>query len=143
MSCALAIAPQQTTANLFQLCDLYGKIKITYYPSAPGPIIQSHSAGASLNYQGPEGSWTFHGSEIAREETSLGELISVVLRPQGEAAPLTFWFFLPPVALVDSDSQSFTTYAVKNGSQVQRPSKQISYQVERLFGDAKAAMLPL
>jgi hypothetical protein len=143
MTCALAIAPQQKTANLFELCDLYGKTKITYYPSAPGPLIPGHSSGASLKYQGPEGNWTFDDSEITHEDTSLGQLISVVLRRKGGTAPVTFWLFLPPVVLAGSDSQSFATYGVKNGSHVQRPSKQISYEVERLFGDVKAVTLPV
>jgi hypothetical protein len=143
MSCALAIAPQETTANLFQLCDLYGKIKVAYCPSASGPIIEGHAAGASLKYQGPEGNWTFHGSEISHEETSLGQLISVVLRPEGGSAPVTFAVFLPPVVLAGSDSESFTTFGVKDGSHVQRPNKQISYEVERFFGEAKALVLPL
>jgi hypothetical protein len=141
MSCALAVAPTETTANFFQLCDLYGKVKITYSPAAIGPIVQGHSSGASLKYQGPEGDWTFHGAEITHEDTSLGQLISVVLR--SEAGPLKFWLFLPPVVLADTDCQSFTTYGVKNGSHVQRPSKQISYEVERFFGEAKAVLLPL
>jgi hypothetical protein len=134
MSCAFAIAPQETTATLFQFCDLYGKTKIGYYQS---------SDGASLQYQGPEGHWTFHGSEITQEETSLGLLLSVVLRPGVGSAPVTFWLFLPPVILGDSGSQSFVTYGMKNGSQVQRPRKQISYEGERFFGEAKAVMLPL
>ena len=138
MCTALAIAPQQKTANLFQLCDLYGRTKITYYPSVPGPIIEGHSSGSSLQYQGPEGNWTFHGSEITHEHTSLGHLLSVVLRTESGTAPITFWLFLPPVVLDDTDSQTFTTYGVKNGSHVQRPSQQISYEMERFFGDAKA-----
>ncbi len=143
MSSALAIAPQAKTANLFQLCNLSGKIKVTYYPSAPGPILQGHTSGASLKYEGPEGNWTFRGSEITHEDTSLGRLVSVVLKPQTDTAPLTFWLFLPPVVEVDGDFQSFTTYGVKNASNVQRPGKQIGYEVERFFGDAKAVMVAL
>jgi hypothetical protein len=138
MSSAVAIAPEQKSANFFQLCNLSGKTKITYYPSAAGPIAQGHAAGASLTYEGPEGNWTFDGSEITHEETSLGHLISVVLKPQDGAGPITFWLFLPPVVLTDKAFQNFTTYGVRNGSSVQRPSKQISYEVERFFGDAKA-----
>jgi hypothetical protein len=143
MSSAVALAPQEKTANFFQLCNLSGKTKITYYPFAPGPIIQGYAAGASLKYEGPEGNWTFDDSEITHEDTSLGHLISVVLRPQEGPGPITFWLFLPPVILVEKDFQNFTTYGVRNGSSVQRPSKQISYEVERFFGEAKAVMLAL
>jgi hypothetical protein len=139
---AAAIAPQEKTANFFQLCNLSGKTKVTYYPFAPDAIVEAGASSASLKYEGPEGHWTFDDSEISHEDTSLGHLISVVLRPNA-GSPLTFWLFLPPVVLGDRDFQSFTTYGVKNGGSVQRSSKQIDYEVERFFGDAKVVTTAL
>ena len=138
-----ALAPQQTTANLFELCNLSGKTKITYYPSAPGPIFQGHTAGASLKYEGPEGNWTFAASQITLEETSLGHLVSVLIKPETGGSSFRFWLFLPPVVLVAGDFQGFTTYCVRNSGIVQRAGAQTNYEVERFFGDAKAVMLPL
>jgi hypothetical protein len=141
MSSTAAVAPRQETAHLFELCNLSGKTKITYCP--PSPIARGGSAGASLRYHGPEGHWTFDASQITHENTSLGQLISVVLKPQAAADALTFWLFLPPVVLAANDFESFTTYGVKNGSNVQRRGKGVNYEVERFFGDVKAVMLPV
>jgi hypothetical protein len=141
MSSIAAVARQQKTANFYQLCNLSGKTKITYYPFAD-TIGDDNFSAASLKYEGPEGTWTFHASEITHEETSLGQLISVELRANA-VGPSKFWFFLPPVVLGDRDFQSFTTYGVKNGGSVQRPNNQIDYEVERFFGDAKAIPLGL
>jgi hypothetical protein len=128
------VALQQKTANLFELCNLSGKTKVTYSLSARGPLSRGHAPCPSLKYDGPEGSWTFHGSQITHENSSLGQLISVALKPANSAVATAFWLFLPPVMLVANDFQSFTTFCVKaqNG---------INHEVE-LFGDAKSALVP-
>ena len=134
MSSATAVATEQKTANLFALRSFSGKTQITYYPSAPAPM----NIGASLKYDGPEGKWHFDAAQITYEDTSLGRLISVVLRPSAGASASTFWIILPPIVVVDDDFQSFTTHGVKNGGSIQRPGKQIGYDVECFFGEAKA-----
>ena len=132
---AAAVAQQQKTANLFELCNLSGKTKVTYSMSTGGPLSLGHASGPSLKYDGPEGSWTFHGSQISHEDTSLGQLISVALKPANSAVTTAFWLFLPPVMLVANDFQSFATFCVKaqNG---------MNHEVERFFGDAKSVMAP-
>lgn len=127
-------AQQQKTANLFELCNLSGKTKVTYSLSTAVPLSLGHTSGPSLKYDGPEGRWTFDGSQITHENTSLGRLISVALKPANSAVS-TFWLFLPPVILVANDFQSFTTFCVKaqNG---------MNHEVERFFGDAKSVIAP-
>jgi hypothetical protein len=136
LSSAVTVALQQKTANVFELCNLSGKTKVTYSLSTEGPLILGHASGPSLKYDGPEGSWTFDSTQINHEHTSLGELISVALKPANSALTTAFWLFLPPVMLVAGDFQSFTTFGVKaqNG---------INHEVERFFGDAKAVIEPL
>ena len=130
-----AVAQQQKTANFFELCNLSGKTKITYSLLTGGPLILGHASGPSLKYEGPEGSWTFNASEITHENTSLGQLISVELKPLNSAITTAFWLFLPPVMLIANDFQSFTTFCVKakNG---------MNHEVEHFFGDAKSVLLP-
>ena len=129
-------AQQQKTANRFQLCNLSGKTKVTYSSSPEDPLSLGHTSGPSLKYEGPEGSWTFNASEITHENTSLGQLISVELKPLNSAITTAFWLFLPPVIVVANDCQSFTTFCVKakNG---------MNHEVERFFGDAIASPLTL
>jgi hypothetical protein len=142
MCSATALAPKrrEKRANVFELYSHSGETKITYYPSAPGPKTPGRSPGASLKYDGPEGAWTFGGSQITRENTSLGQFISVVLKPKSEAVSLTFWLFLPTVTLLDKDFQSFKTYGVKAPTDNGVPMSGITFEIERLFGDAKAVM---
>lgn len=130
-----SVAQQQKTANLFELCNLSGKTKVTYSLSTGGPLSLGRGSGPSLKYYGPEGSWTFSASQITLENTSLGQLISVALEPANSTVTTTFWLFLPPVMLVDYDFQSFTTFCVKaqNG---------MNHEVERFFGDAKSVIVP-
>jgi len=143
LSSAAAIAPQVKSANLFELRNISGKTKITCYLSAPGPIVQGRTVGSLFRYDGPEGTWTFDASQITHEDTSLGRLISVALKPRAGGGVFTFWLFLPPVVLADNDFETFTTYGMKNRRNVQRPGTQVNYEAERFLGDAKAVMLPL
>ncbi len=55
--------------------------EVTFFPTTPGPIEagQDHSGG-ELRYQGPEGDFTFYGSQIGRLDSPLGTLLTVSLR---------------------------------------------------------------
>ena len=127
-------AQQQKTTNRFELCNLSGKTKVTYSLLTGDPLGLGHASGPSLIYKGPEGSWTFDSSQITHENTSLGQLVSVALKPANSVVTTVFWLFLPPVLLVASNCQSFTTFCVKakNG---------VNHEVERFFGDATASPL--
>jgi len=150
MSTAATPAPRQlATGNKFEFASHSGNTKVTYFPFAPGPIIAGHTVGASLAYTGPEGDHNFSSPQITQQETPLGTLISVVLRPEGSTGipgSIAFSLFLPPVDMGDSKSQTFTTYAVKTvrkDSVVLLPGPQLTYEVERLHGDAEIVALPL
>ena len=138
-------APQPRSANLFEFTTHSGKTKITYYPFAPGPIIQGHTPGPSFQYDGPEGNLTFRDAQITQENTPLGQLLSVVLKPQADTGSLTFSLFLPPVAMGSDTSQSFTTYGIKarHVGFVLKPGAQLTYETECLKGAAKTVEMPL
>jgi hypothetical protein len=145
MSSSPAPAAPHASANLFEFATHSGKTKITYYPFAPGPIVQGRAVGPLFQYNGPEGDLAFRGSQVEQEDTPLGKLLSVVLKPQADAGSLTFSLFLPPVVLGASKSQNFTTYGVKthHAGNIEKPGAQLTYETECLDGDAKAVMLPL
>ncbi len=71
---------QDITANMFTLTDDSGSVQITYYPHAPGPLIQGQSSGGSrLDYQGSEGTFIFpHAST------------TVVIKHDSSSAPLHY-----------------------------------------------------
>jgi hypothetical protein len=145
MASPTPVAPQPRSANLFEFATHSGKTKITYYPFAPGPLVLGRTPGPSLQYDGPEGSLSFRDAQITQETTPLGQLLSVVLKPEADSGSLTFSLFLPPVAMGGNNSQRFTTYGVKtrHAGLAEKPGAQMTYETECLNGDAEVVMTPL
>ncbi len=131
------------SANAFTLASQSGKTTITYYPDAPGPLVQGLTPGALLEYIGPEGNLSFRSAQISRQDTPSGQLLSIVLKPQFDAGSVALSLFLPPVNVGESGSQKFTTYAVKTHHTgfSMNAGAQISYEVEHMQGEAKAELL--
>jgi hypothetical protein len=103
--------------------------------------------GSLFIYDGPEGELSFRGSAITKEETAVGAMLSVVLKPNGPAGSgsITFSLFLPPVAIGNNKSETFTTYAVKATNvkpSLLLPGARLHYEVERLKGDAQEVIRP-
>jgi hypothetical protein len=144
MSSPAPAALQVKSANAFLFTSHSGKTKITYYPDAPGPLIRGLTPGALFEYAGPEGNFSFRSTQITRQDTPAGQLLSVVLKPQFDAGSLTYSVFLPKVNLgAGIDEQSFTTYGVKahHAGTFVGAGAQITYETERLSGDAKALLM--
>jgi hypothetical protein len=145
MSTTAPAATPTATANEYQLHDHSGNVEVTYYPFAPGPIIQNRVEGALLNYTGPAGTLSFRGSDVQSQDTPLGQMLTVVLKPQNDAGEELFTIFLPNIALGTLKSEKFNTFAVtttKPGGIVPA-SAQIHYEVERMHGTAKNVPLAL
>jgi hypothetical protein len=141
------IDAQLNTGNKFDFSTHSGNINITYYPTAPGPIVVGELQGSLFIYDGPEGELSFRGSEVSKQETPVGSMLSVVLKPNGPAGSgsITFALFLPSVAIGSDKSQTFTTYAVKATDvtpSLLLPGSRLQYEVERLKGDAQDVTLP-
>jgi hypothetical protein len=137
-------APQLKSANTFTLVSQSSGTTITYYPDAPGPLVQGLTQGALFEYRGPEGQLSFRSAQISRQETPSGQLLSVVLKPQVDAGSLALSVFLPPVSVGPSGSESFTTYGVKthHAGLVANAGAQITYEMECFEVDAKAQLMP-
>ncbi len=115
--------------------------RVVFFPETPGPLGESKSpAGAQLEYNGTEGQLTFHGNEISQEETVLGIVISVVLRPIADAGGLDFALALPPVNLGGRGHQEFETVGFKihrSGRMVKPAGPELTYEVLNLKGIAE------
>jgi len=138
-------APQPKSGNLFEFATHSGKTKISYYPFAPGPLIQGRTPGPSFQYDGPEGTLNFRAEQITQSNTPAGQLLSVVLKAQDDTGSLTFSLLLPPVTMGTDDSQSFSTYGIKarHAGSIQKPGAQVTYEIECFTGEAKSVALPL
>ena len=144
MASPTAAATQLRVANAFTFVSHSGKTKITYYPDAPGPLIEGLTPGALFEYVGAEGRLTFRSAQISRQDTPSGQLLSVVLKPQFDAGSLAFSLFLPPVNIAESGSEAFETYGVKtqHAGFAVRAGAQMTYEMEPFEGVAKAQWMP-
>ncbi|GAC1631083.1 MAG: hypothetical protein NVS4B11_31170 [Ktedonobacteraceae bacterium] len=143
---------QDRTANFFTFSDDSGSIQMTYYPHAPGPIIQGQSSGGPrLEYEGPEGNFVYPSSEPGREhinvqeQSVLGPQINVVLVPTVDATAVTLTLLLPPINLAGQDEQDFYTVAIKTTSygMLPREGARLTYEAINLQGTAQHILLPL
>jgi len=146
------IMTQDSTANLFTFSSDSGDIQITYYPHAPGPLIQGqNSGGPRLDYDGPEGRFVYPSGEPGREhinvqeQSVLGPQINVVLVPTVDATAVTLTLLLPPVNLAGQDEQDFDTIAIKTTSYgiLPRVGARLTYEAINLQGTAQHVILPL
>lgn len=139
-----AAAPRLRRANVFDFVSQSGKTKVTYFSNAPGTPPNGPAPSAYLEYAGPEGMLSFRCSQISRQETPSGQLLSIVLKPQFDAGSLTFSLFVPPVSVAASGLRKFTTCGVKarHVGLVRNSGAQIEYEMESFAGEAKVQAPP-
>jgi hypothetical protein len=127
--------------NRFTLSDCDGRTHIVFFPQALTPLGASESpADAQLQYDGPEGQLIFHGEDITQEQTILGSLISVILRPDTDAGGIDFVLVLPPVNLGGVARQDFVSLGIKarsRGRVINPAGAELSYDVLKLEGVAE------
>lgn len=133
-----------TQAKRFTLSDRDSKTKINFFPQSPGPVRPGKDS--QLNYQGPEGGFTFRGEEITQQQSRIGLLITVTLQSDAaDAGEIALTLVLPPVNLAGKKAQELETIAIKTrsfGFVVDRSGAQLKYEVLSLKGFAQAVILP-
>jgi len=141
---------QDLTANFYTFSNHDGTIKLSYYPHAPGPIIQGQSAGPRLEYQGPEGNFVYPQAGPGRENVTmqndsvLGPSINVVLIPTVDAKAVKLTLLLPPINMAGHEKIDFHTIAIKTTSYGLLPRKgaRLTYEVIHLQGKAEHKIMP-
>jgi len=127
--------------NRYTFGDDEGARRIVFFPEMLGRLNEGESlAGSQFEYHGPEGQFIFHGDEISQEQTVLGTLISVVLRPNADAGGVDFALALPPVKLEGKAHQEFDTVGIKirsKGRRMQPAGAELTYEVVKLKGVAE------
>lgn len=144
MSTTAQAAPQVRSPNEFELHGQTGKIKVTYHPCGLGPPIAG-KCGPELDYFGSEGKLSFRGSNVGIQNMPLGQMISVVLKPQDDKGSVSFTMLLPPVVMGEGKSENFNTFCVK-AKKLGCPPKhgaQITYETERMQGKASCVIVLL
>ena len=130
-------------ANRFTFRDEKGTTQVVFFPEAPGPLPKG--AHSRLDYNGPEGSFTFTRDQVASQDSPLGLLITVALERSIDAGALTFTLVLPPVNMAGKKKQTFDTVAVKTKSFgiLPREGARLLDTAMGLEGVAESVILPL
>lgn len=126
--------------NRYTLSDCDKTTQIVFLPRAFGPLGTPESTDAQLEYHGPEGELVFRGGDIAQEQTVLGTLISVTLRPNADAGGVDFALVLPPIQLSGEAQQDFETIGIRIRSRgrVREPAgAELTYETLNLKGAAE------
>ena len=127
--------------NRFTLSDRDKTTRIVFFPKALTPLGASETpSDAQLEYHGVEGELVFRGDEISQEQTTLGLLISVILRPNADAGGVDFALVLPPVNLGGEARQEFDTIGIKilsRGRVINPAGAELTYEVLNLKGVAE------
>jgi hypothetical protein len=102
--------------NRFRFKDTEGTTRITFFPQAPGPMQPNDPPFASqLDYQGPEGKFTFRGNEIDKRASRLGREVTVTLQSNAaDAGLIEFTLVFPPLDFGDEKELLFQTIAIKS-----------------------------
>lgn len=127
--------------NRFTLSDCDNTTRIVFFPKALTPLGASEtSSDAQLEYHGAEGQLIFRGDDITQEQTVLGLLISVILKPNADAGGVDFALVLPPVILEGEARQEFDTIGIKvrsRGRVINPAGAELTYEVLNLKGVAE------
>ncbi|MEJ6486804.1 hypothetical protein N0Y54_37050 [Nostoc punctiforme UO1] len=143
----VAQANRFNQANQYTFTDPIRTTQIVFFPQAPGPVRVDDPPGASqLTYQGPEGEFTFRGKAIRKQNSPLGLLITVTLKPNADQGQLQLTLVLPTVNLQNGQKQEFDTVAIKTrglGFVVNRAGAELTYLTLPFKGAAESVILPL
>jgi hypothetical protein len=127
--------------NRFTLSDDDNTTRIVFFPRALTPLGASEtSSDAQLEYHGAEGQLVFRGDDITQEQSVLGLLISVILKPNADAGGVDFALVLPPVNLEGEARQEFDTIGIKvrsRGRVINPAGAELTYEVLNLKGVAE------
>ena len=121
------------------------RTQISFLTETPGPIRKGSGQAGSLSYQGPEGDFTFSGDQITRLDSALGDLVTVVLRPNADAGDIKITVLVPKAFGVTREAPvTFGTVAIKTTSRgfTDAPGVKLTYDVLPLVGQAHQVIQP-
>jgi hypothetical protein len=121
------------------------RTQITYLTQTPGPIRKGFGGEGELRYQGPEGDATFVGEQITRLDSSLGVLLTVVLRVNSDTGDIKITLLVPrAIGATHTDPVTFSGIAIKTTGRgfIETPGVELTYDVLPLLGQARLVFLP-
>ncbi len=136
---------QNQSIRSYTFVNQNGSVRITYEPAAPTPSTGiERSGGPRLAYHGAEGDLVFPREHdgptevFIKQESPLGPLVSVILRPTIDAISVRLTLLLPPINMAGKQEMDFQTVAIKSTSYglLPRAGARLTYEVISLQGTA-------
>jgi len=125
------MAQQDDQPNLFDLTN--GQVHISY-------DVMAFDGRPLLTYQATQETEarSFRGSEVRCQDSPLGTLITVLLRPSIDAGETTLTLLLPAIQLRGATSQPYQTLAIVTSSTGILPHQgaDLTYEVLNVQGTA-------
>ena len=99
----------------------------------------SEDATLALDYQDAKGTLSFVDTEVRRQDSELGTLISVSLKRTVDAGATILTLILPPINMAGQTEQDFETFAIITQSYgiLPRQGARLTYQALMLEGAAR------
>lgn len=136
--------PSSLGANHFTLTG--ENTRIVYDTHIPGPPRPGEGAnGGQLHYQAVEGDLTFRGKDITQQQSPLGTLLTVVLKPNNDTGGLLFTLLLPQVSVSHGQEVPFQTLGIKTALRglIAVDGSHATYAVFPLLGLAQNVVVPV
>lgn len=111
-------------------------VHITYTLSEDmSPYLEYEEGGQKLAFNDPQ---------VRRQQSELGDLISVTLKPSVDAGATVLTLILPPLNMAGQQEQHFETLAITTESYGILPhdGARLTYHARKLYGIAKFTQLP-
>ena len=104
----------------------------------------SEDASPALDYRDAQQTLSFVDAQVRRQQSELGDLISVTLHPTVDAGATTLTLLLPPINMAGQNEQRFHTLAIVTQSFGILPhtGAKLTYRTLQLHGVAKLTTLP-
>jgi hypothetical protein len=138
---------QNRSAHSYTFVNQSVSVRITYDPTVPASLAGAQrSSGPRLEYHGSEGDLIFPRdydgpTQVSvQQDSPLGPLVSVILKPTIDAISVTLTLLLPPINMAGKEQMEFQTVAIKSTSYglLPRTGARLTYEVISLQGTAHA-----
>ena len=119
---------------------------IVFDTQVPGPIRPGEDlSGGQLEYQGPEGNFTFYGNDMTVLSSLLGTLLTITLKFNDDTGGITFTLLIPHVFVNEANTLNFETLAIKASSRgfIEIDGPELTYSILPMLATASHVLVAL
>ena len=119
---------------------------IVYNTQVPGPLRTGEDlSGGQLEYQGPEGNFTFYGNDMTVLSSLLGTLLTITLKFNDDTGGITLTLLIPHVFVNEANTLNFETLAIKASSRgfIDIDGPELTYSILPMLATASHVLVAL